>query len=417
MDWRHGGLLSTLALGTLAFPSTAMAERVVFINTNPVDIVNTAGQDPTQNSYNTTGFTPGMVSGWPALTDEQQQEYLYWLKEASVPFDIIYTFERPAMGNYDMIAMGSADDAAARFPGLGCSAAIGLADCDDANVENISFLFWGCLNETQQMDMHRVAFNTFAALGFGWGLENLSVSGQIMGSYTASALEFGDTCVNISGTQNCLGQHPGCADPQQNSTSDLLARLGARVDDGPPFVAITSPEHDSVVEPNITVTAAVGDLFGGLTVQLEIVEAMQVVVDEFPPYEWNLEGIPQGTWTLRVTATDADMNEVMEEISICVDLPACGEDPVGTSTGGESTGAGDETGVAGDTTSGGSSSTGEEPDDDPPSLTTGVPQNPLTFGGDTPETGCQCRADGDNGGGAPAAFALLLLLGALTRRE
>lgn len=415
MDWRHV-VLPALALGLGLIPSTARAERVVFINTDPVVLINTNGQDPVTNSYNTTGFTPGALGGWPALSEAQKTELLYWLKEGSVPFDVIYTFERPMSGSYDMIVMGSQADNAARFPGLGCSAAIGLADCNDGNAENISFLFWGCMSAADQADMHRTAFNIYAALGFGWGLENLAVSGQIMGSYTANALHFGNSCVNISGTQNCLGQHPGCSDPQQNSTSDLLSRLGARIDDGPPFVQITYPENDTVVPSDILVTANVGDLFGGVEVALEVVGQDMQLVDEKPPYGWSLTGIPQGTWTVRVTATDADGNVVSEESTFCVDLPACGVETGGDDTGGSSTGGGDTTGDG--TTGGVDSTTGEpEPEPDPPSLTTGVPQNPTTFGGDTPETGCQCRADDQGTGGGPGALLLLLVLGGLTRRE
>lgn len=414
MDWTRAGAIVGLGAGLALASGTAKAERVVFINTEPVAVVNTNGQDPTLNSYNTTGFTPGTASGWPGLTEAQQTEYLYWLKEGSVPFDVIYTFERPVMGSYDMIVMGSADDAAAMFPGLGCSAAIGLADCDDANLENISFLFWGCLSADQQTDMHRVAFNTFAALGFGWGLENLTGSGQIMGSYTVTSLQFGNSCSNISGAQNCLGQHPGCTDPQQNSTSDLLARIGPRVDDGPPFLEITAPLDDSVVDPDITVTANVGDLYGGLVVELEVVEAKQTLVDDLPPYSWSLTGIPQGTWTLRVTATDADMNVVTDEVTMCVDLPACGEEPPGTSTGADSTGGGD---TGGDTTTGatGSSSSGE-PEPEPEPATTTTPINPTGFGEGPPDAGCQCQANGQGNGGIPAILGVLVMLGALSRR-
>lgn len=398
-------------------PGTAAAERVVYINTDPVVLNNTGGQEPATNSYNTTGFSPGAIGGWPALTEAQQTELLYWLKEGSVPFDVIYTFERPMSGSYDMVVMGSAADNAARFPGLGCSAAVGLADCGDANAENISFLFWGCMNAADQADMHRVAFNIYAGLGFGWGLENLAVSGQIMGSYTSNALQFGNTCINIAGTQNCTGQHPGCADPQQNSSADLLARIGPRIDDGPPFVQITYPTDGEVVPPDILVTANVGDLYGGVEVSLEVVGAGMASIDQRPPYGWSLEGIPQGEWTIRVSATDADGNVVAEESTFCVDLPGCGDDAGADTTGGSSGDGGTTDGGDTTTSDGGSSSTGQD-EPDPPAATTGPPaQNPTTFGGDTPETGCQCRADGHGGGGGPAALALLLVLGALTRRE
>ncbi len=420
MAWRHAWMVGSALAATVLVPATAMAERVVFLNTEPLMVNNMNGQDPTLDSYNTTGFTPGPISGWPGLTEQQQTQLLYHLKEASVPFDIIWTFERPVMGSYDMIVMGTDEDNAILFPGLGCSAAIGLADCGDANAENISFLFYGCMSAGDQMDMHRVAFRIFSALGFGWGLENLTGTGQIMAGYTATGLEVGDVCTDISGMELCPGEHVGCPAGQQNSTADLLQRLGARIDDGPPFVTITAPEDDMVVNPDIQVTAAVGDLFGGLTVELEVVEAMQSLVDQTPPYSWSLTGIPQGTWTLRVNAIDADDNMVSEEISVCVDLPACGEEPGEDSTGtagGESTGSGDEftTDVfEPDTSTTSGSSSGGIPQPDP---TTGAPVNPTSFGGDTPDTGCQCRADARGDGGPAGLLGLLLLLGVFTRRE
>ncbi|MCH9687563.1 MAG: hypothetical protein K0V04_39380 [Deltaproteobacteria bacterium] len=407
-----------MALTTWLVPGLAAAERVVFINTEPVVLNNAGGQDPTQDSYNTTGFVPGPASGWPGLTEAQQVQLLYWLKEASVPFDIVYTFQRPANGTYDMVVLGSAADNAALFPDLGCSAAIGIADCEDANDENISFLFWGCMNANDQADMHRVAFNIFAGLGFGWGLENLSVTGQIMGNYTVNALEFGNSCANIDGTQLCA-THPGCADGSMNSTADLTQRIGLRVDDGPPVVSITAPEDNTVVSPDVMVEANVGDLFGGLEVVLEVVEVGQSLQDNQPPYGWSLTGIPQGTWTLRVTATDADMNSVSEEVTICVDLPECGAPPASDSSGG-----GDSSTGGLDTSGGGDSTTGEilitTGDVDPPApppMTTGAPSAPTTFGTDTPETGCQCRANGSGAPGPGMTLLSLLLLGAFIRRE
>jgi len=59
----------------------------------------------------------------------------------------------------------------------------------------------------------------------------------------------------------------------------------------------TLDSYSTVVPADVQVTAAVGDLFGGLTVELEVVEAMQTVTDAAPPYAWNLSGIPQGTWS------------------------------------------------------------------------------------------------------------------------
>ena len=47
----------------VAIPGVAKAERVVYLNADPTVLVNTGGQDPTLNSYDTAGFVPGAISG------------------------------------------------------------------------------------------------------------------------------------------------------------------------------------------------------------------------------------------------------------------------------------------------------------------------------------------------------------------
>ncbi|RMG99077.1 MAG: hypothetical protein D6705_04170 [Deltaproteobacteria bacterium] len=410
----HRGILAfaTLVAASLV-PGAVSAKRVVYINTDPVTLVDTAGQDPTMNSYSSNGFSPGPISGWPALTDDQKQELLWLMKEAAVPFDLEFVLERPAQGTYDMLVFGTSADQDALFPNVaGCSTAIGLADCNDGNAENISFLFYGCMSAGDQMDMRKVAFNGFTALGFSWGLEQLQTSGQIMGSYTFNGLHFGDSCIQIQGSSQC--SHVACAAGQQNSTADLLDRIGARVDDGPPTVTITAPEDGAMVGSDFTVTADVFDAFGGLEVALTIVEANVTDVDDNDPqwvYEWPLTGVPDGLWTLEVSATDADGNVTTDQIQVCVGNGPCepGGSTGGGSTGGGSTGGGSTggSGTGGDTT-GGMAST---------SSTTSPPP-PTTAGGglldDDAEVGCGCT----HGGSPPAGGALLVwAVAAVARRR
>lgn len=383
----------------IAWPGDASAERIVYLNADPTVLTNTSGQDPTLNSYDTAGFMPGGISGWPTLDDAQRLELQYLLREATVPFDITFTWDRPAAGPYDMVVMGTAADNTALFPALGCSGAVSLADCSDTNADNVSFLFYGCMSAADQEDMHRVAFTTLTALGFGWGLENLATSGQIGGTYTFNALQFGSSCVNISSSQ--CADHVGCPAGQQNSTADLNARIGARVDDGPPLVTITSPTTDTLVDASFDITADVTDKFGGLTVTLDIVQAAQEMVDEEPPYEWSLSAVPAGMWTLRVVATDADGNESTDEVTVCVDVPDCsgvGGDGTGTGSGGSDTGpvagssddggpgSSDDAG-AGSSTTGGSGGDGSGGGGIDPTF----PADPSGFGGGPAETGCGCR--------------------------
>ncbi|MBX7082420.1 MAG: hypothetical protein K1X88_24655 [Nannocystaceae bacterium] len=391
---RSAPLLFALALG---LPRPAHAERVVYLNLDPQAVNSNNGNDPSLNSYSSNSFVPGSLDGWPALDDADRQELLHWFKQATVPFGIRFVLERPMAGNYDMLVFGSDADNAAMFPDLGCSAAVGLADCDDADLENISFMFWGCMPDAQQSDLKRAAFYGLTGLGFGWGLENVGVSGEVMGSYTVTGLEFGNSCVALTTAPQCT--HSGCTSGQQNSTTDLNGAIGPRVDDGPPVVSILSPTNYAIVDPEVTIDATVEDAFGGVAVTLEVVEAMQSLDDDVPPHSWHLQGVPEGMWTLRVTATDADANVTQQEVVVCVGLPECND---GSVTGGSSSSGGGSSseGGAADSSSGGGgeeSTTAAGSSSDGGGGETGIGTTATTaggggsgFGGGDAETGCGC---------------------------
>ncbi|HWB79865.1 MAG TPA: MYXO-CTERM sorting domain-containing protein [Nannocystaceae bacterium] len=409
---RIGSKLAVV-LATMAVPQAAHAvQRTVYLNLDSTPLVNT-GNDPTMNAFSTGNFTGGTIDGWGALSDDEREELLWWFKEAAVPFNIVFTYDRPAAGPYDMLVFGSSSDPSELFSDVDCpTVALGLADCNDTQGGNISFMFYGCLSAAQQSEMSRIAFNGLTGLGFGWGLENLTSSGQIMAGYNSNGVEFGDECTPINGTSMCT--HSGCAAMQQNSTSDLNAVIGARVDDGPPVLEITSPPNMSVTAADVTVEATVTDLFGGLTVSLEIVEAAQMLDDARPPYSWDLTGIPDGEWTLRVTAIDADMNMVQQEVLICVgqnDCPSTSADS--SSSGGETSSSGGETSSSGgEETSTGedSTSTGGDTGTIPPVTT--APSDTAGFDRGGAETGCGCSNERDHDG-----WLALLVLGVIARRR
>ena len=165
-----------------------------------------------------------------------------------------------------MVVFGTQADGMALFPDTTCSGGLGLADCTDSSDDNISFVFYGCMPAAQQSDMKRIAFTSLTVLGFGWGLDNLVATGQIMGSYTSTGVHFGSVC-SATSTGNCT--HVSCPAGQQNSSANLLNRLGARVDDGAPTVTITDPADHQIVASSFDVSADVVDAFGGLDVELE----------------------------------------------------------------------------------------------------------------------------------------------------
>jgi hypothetical protein len=412
----------------------AAAQRVLYVNTGAQTLVNSAGNDPSQNSFSVTGYTPGNVDGWVGATPAQIEEMVYWIKEATLPFDIVVVTQRPTTPGYDMIVFGTAANHAASFGGA-CSTAIGLADCNDADQGDISFIFWECLNPDDRFDPKRVAFTALTAAGFSWGLENVTVSGQIMGTYSATGLRFGEACVPVSGTPRCA--HNMCAAGQQNSSADITGLIGARVDDGPPVVSIVQPVTGSDVSGNFVVEAAVDDAFGGLTVELEIVEVSQSLAKALPPYRWELNGVPAGQYTLRVNATDADGNLASAESVVCVGGATCDgggststTDPTaGTAT--EPTSTTDDTGASTTDDTGASTTdttTGGETGDTGSDVTTAAPTTtatttattgPVPPGGgfttgstrESEDSGCAVQRDGAAGHG-PLGLAFGLLLGA-----
>ena len=336
------------ALVSLA-PVSAHAARVVFVNTEPVTIVGGATNDPAADTVNVNNFMDTDFDGWAGASDEQKAELLALLKDTSVAFDIEFVLERPAEGPYDMVVFGSADDHASSFGG-NCSTAVGLSDCSDQNGVSLAFAYWGCLDEADQLDPERVAFSALTALGFGWGLEGLGGNGQVMAQWSNNALEWGTTCTNLSGAGNC--PHLECDAGQQNSTADLLANLGARVDDGPPVITVIEPTPGSDVEEPFNVRVEIDDAFGGVEAALSIVDLdVPPVIDDAYPYEWANLAIGAGPTTLQVTATDADGNSVSTEIPVCVGGGCPDDDP---ETGGESETSGGEEESSGSGETGGS---------------------------------------------------------------
>lgn len=306
--------LATLTAIALA-PASADASRVVYVNTNPVTV--TAGaNDPAMDQIAVNGFMDTELDGWAGATPEQVEQLLVLLKDTSVAFDIIFTTERPTEGEYDMVVFGSADDHASAFGGS-CSTQVGISDCGDAGGVSIAFSFWGCLGEEDQLDPHRVAFHTLGALGYGWGLENIAGTGQLMSGYSANGLKWGETCANINGASSC--SHQGCDMGQQNSSADLLETIGARVDDGPPTLTVLQPQPNADVSEPFDVVLDIDDAFGGLSARLELVGVdVDPVVDTSWPYGWTGLQIGSGPVTLRITAIDADGNETTQDVPICI---------------------------------------------------------------------------------------------------
>ncbi len=390
----------TALAALVALAPEAQASRLVYVNTDPITVQAGMTNDPTMDSVSVNGYTMTEFDGWTGASEEQRRELLALLKDTSVAFDIEFVLDRPAAGPYDMVVFGSADDHTSSFGGT-CSAQVGLSDCGDASGAAIAFTYWGCLDMDEQLDPKRVAFHTLGALGYGWGLENIAGNGQIMSGWSASALEFGTACANINGPSGCA--HAGCDAGKQDSSADLTATLGARVDDGPAEITVLEPQPNADVTAPFDVVVDIHDAFGGVTAQLEIVGFdVPPVVDDTFPYRWNDLALGDGPLTLKITAIDADGNESSTEISVCVGGDCPDPDPTG------------DTGEDGDS---GEEDVGEDAGEDGVGAT-GDDGQPADEGGES--SGCAVVAapeDRPFKAGGIGALAALALFGIGRRRR
>lgn len=390
-------------------PSRAEAKRVVYINTDPVVVIAGAVNDPATNTISVNGYTQTNFVGWNGATEEQRQELLYLLKETTVYWDVVFTLERPAVGPYDMIVFGDTLNQASAFGGS-CSPQVGIADCNDQNGVSIGFLFWGCLDASKWFDPHRVAFSVLGALGYSWGMDNVGVSGQVMGSYSAFGLKYGESCVNVSGSQNCV--HQLCGVGQQNGTAEMVSRHGARMDDGPPQLVVLEPAVDAILPGPFDVVIEVIDDFGGLSAELEVLGlGAPPVPDDQWPFRWDNLQLPAGSHVLQITATDFDGGKATTQVPICVD--ACDEPGDGD---GEPGGDGDGDGEPGDGDGEPGDGDGEPGTDDGDEPTTAGGGGYVPIGGEEATDGCGCTT-GPTGpdGSMLGGLGLLMLLG-LRRR-
>lgn len=383
-------------------PQSAHAQRVVYLNLEPTTINDDDGHDPSRNSFGANpGFVPGPVSGAADLSRSQAELLAFYVGEALTPFDVSVTLDRPEDGQYEMIVFGSAEELQARFPGFGCSPSVALGDCLDDDFEQIGFVFRDCMNEAERQDMRAVAHHVSFTLGLGWGLEPVRKAGTVMGGLAPGNEPslFAAQCVELDSTQNCA--HEACSAGLQDATAELLVRLGARRDEGAPEVTITSPAPLAVSSSEVTVEAEVEDDAGGLLVELFLVETGERALDARPPYRWDLQGLPDGRWTLEVIATDVFGNVATDRVRVCTGAGECplfpseqAPDPEqeSSATGGEADGS---SGSSGSSTGGGSEGAGAS----------------------SQGRSGSCAVEGRPRGGCLAAVLTLLLMGSARKRR
>ncbi len=250
-------------------------------------------------------------------------------------FDVVVTTERPPDDvDYDMEMIGEWS------PMLG-GGFLGIApkiDCFDGDGGDLSFTL-----DPLDLAPADTAKVVLQELAHTWGLEHVDATGDLLFPTVGNAPDpkFEDMCSPIVyEPQLCPEQHAMfCDAPMQNSHAEMLMLFGERQPDTTaPTLEVLSPDagaqlpndfhlvlelHDDVAPQQFTTTI---EFVGGFASEVQLAGP-----GVFPI---TLSDVPDGLWTLRVSAADPAGNTSVDERMVQVGPP-----PSPDESGGESTGA------------------------------------------------------------------------------
>jgi MYXO-CTERM domain-containing protein len=274
--------------------------------------------------------------------------------------------QRPAEGDYVMNMTGPTNP----FGG----GVLGIAPVDCSNMQTHANITYAFHSVDDQFSAPLTATTIGQEVAHSFGLEHVDEPNDIMNPYNAGGdPTFIDRCISIVGGALCEPQHTAhCPDGlQQNAHQELLAMFGpAVVDTDPPVVLITAPVDGMEYEAGSDFQVLVSVVDDSPVVSAQLFDGGQpVMLDTTEPFGWAITNVPEGEYTLEVTAVDEVGNEgASAPVTITV-VSAAGETDTDTEGG--------------------------------------------TAGADEDAGGCGCR----HGGGAPLPWAAGLLLVGLRRRR
>ena len=192
----------------------------------------------------------------------------------------------------------------------------------------------------------------------------------------------------------------GCSTEVSGLLATCGPAYGSPPDDNPPFVSITSPTNNAMIEPNTPIDIlvdAVDPEFGVEAVGL-LIDGELVSTDNYEPWEFEGASFPEGTYELVAVAEDYSGN-VAESVAVTIIVGS---------------GGGDGDGDPDPTTGGGM---GEEDTGEDPEPTGGTSGGFPGLMDPVADEGCACAAD--ERGSAPLAslLALFALAGLRRRRD
>lgn len=272
-------------------------------------------------------------------------------------FDVVVTTERPAEDiDYDMEMIG-------QWSPLAGGGFLGIApkiDCFDGDGGDLSFTL-----DPADLSPPDTAKVVLQELAHTWGLEHVDSTGDLLFPTVGNAPDpkFEDQCSPIvySPTQ-CPDQHAlFCETPgDQNSHAEMLMLFGPRQPDTvAPTLTILSPADGAQLLGDFHLVIELHDDVAPqqFATTVEFVGGFSSDVDLAGPgvFPIALTDVPDGAWTVRVTASDPEGNASMQEIAVQVGEPAAPDTSGSDTSNDTSTSAGDhdhDHGADDETTSG-----------------------------------------------------------------
>lgn len=326
------------------------------------------------------------------------------------PYGIRVAYEKapPPELPYQMVMMGGRPSDVGFGGGtLGVSCS---SDCGDRWWRDTTLAFTASSSQVSV-----IATTALQEAAHAFGLGHIDGQNMIMYPYATSGNKvWAQECTKYNaatGSINCKPTHDiWCGGGAQDDNAELLAYFGANSPDTePPVVEILSPEDGLELAPgsDVTLTAEVTDNHDGAGWKIMIYQDGELV-DDRPAFafekEWELNGLPEGTYLLRVQAIDHDRNIGADEITIYVGTPAQTTDSEGTDSEGTTDSVGSES--AGSESEGSGTESGTSDGSSGASATAGATAGETA--GEMEDEGCACVSSE-----RPATGGLWLLAGLL----
>jgi MYXO-CTERM domain-containing protein len=383
----------------------------IFVNMDGTTLTCNGGDSSTANS-SIIACQYGFSGPYPSYggTAAQRQTVMDAVKADWAPFNMVVTSTRPDTGPYTMCMTGPANHPFG-------NGVLGIAplDCNDNNQNNVVFAFHSSGQLGGGLGANTQATTISQEVAHAYGLEHVGSSADIMNPTNQGGNpSFTNNCIQIVSNNGivCGSQHtPYCNSGSQNSYQELLGMFGANdPDDQAPNVVVSYPGNGDVFAPgsSFLIACQANDNQNVASVELFINGDKMGGTKAAAPYEWEVDGIPEGAYDIYCTAADDWDNTaqspvvsiLVEEGGMPGDTGADTDDPTGDES--------DSGGNSGGETGGDS---GDDSGDDSGGDSGGLPPG---FGLDETDSGCACASDGPQ----QPAWMLLMLLGLpLVRRR